>query len=92
MLEIEQGGKELEKGFGKSLVPGREAENSSWLIAQVVGSCSGTDWGQVWTLEGEHPHQLHKCLEPNEARLRFRVVTVLLNWLSGSLCKASSAS
>jgi len=42
---------------------------------------------------GAHPRQL--CQRRGAklgTRLHFRIVTVLLNWLSGSLCKASSAS
>lgn len=79
--------------FGEKLIPGRELGRGSWPVARAVVSCSGTEWvGEPRELWGEHPHQLRQSLEPNEARLRFRVVTVLLNWLSGSLCKASSAS
>lgn len=83
-------------GFGKSLMPGREVGSGSRPIAPVAVSCSGTDWGQLWERPGLCGHSTRTSsterLEPNEARLRFRVVTALLNWLSGSLCKASSAS
>lgn len=56
------------------------------------GSCSGMHWGAGLDTAGRAPTPAPPNVEPNEARLRFRVVTVLLNWLSGSLCKASSAS
>lgn len=40
-----------------------------------------------------HPPQPRRPLRAQlGTQLRFRIVTVLLNWLSGSLCKASSAS
>lgn len=87
-----QGAGRMGDGFGESLIPGREVGRGSWPITQTVVSYSGTGLGAPGALWGEHPHQLQQSLEPNEARLRFRVVTVLLNWLSGSLCKASSAS